>query len=100
MQKSIKKLLGSSNVISVKVNLILHLKSAVFLSVALEEIAVNSYNSSLSSQSWCSTETRKTKNFNDFASSLITIRIYSAEGLQPVCVETAEKLTKGADPLY
>lgn len=26
-----------------------------------------------------STETKKTKNFNDFASPLITIRIYSAE---------------------
>lgn len=58
----------------------LALKPDVVVSVALEDMAVKCCDSSLSSQSQRSTETKKeTKNFNDFASSLITVRIYSAE---------------------
>lgn len=58
----------------------LALKPDVVVSVALEDIAVKCYDSSLNSQSQRSTETKKeTKSFNDFASSLITVRIYSAE---------------------
>lgn len=77
-----------------------YLKSDVFLSVALEFIVVNCCDSSLNSQSRHSTETKKTNNFNDFASSPITITIYSAERPQPVCAETAEKITEGAEPRY
>lgn len=72
----------------------------VFLLVALEDAAVNCCDSSLNSHSEHSTETRKKENFSDFASSLITFRIYSAEGPQPVCVETVGQITEGADPPY
>lgn len=43
---------------------------------------------------------KEDKRTSDFASSLMTLWIYSAEKPQSVCAENDEKITEGADPKY